>query len=247
MSTESDGSRGGSKWWILANSPLAILIVSGMLIGGGAKLYSDQQEIVRDQVARRSTLSTLLVEYRNRLSALESLDAELSDYLGPGPGITKVEQPFTETRRAAFEKLSLNVGRREVEVIQGRGHYVPTSPSFANVNIQVVAAQIEDAAGIPNLYAGSLQLLGVLNADANVIWIFIRAYVPLMTEFYVNRHMMTINGELPLPKGAELTAAQETKLGIPQPKPGELERLKKESDARHAEIQSLLRKLEADR
>lgn len=126
------------------------------------------------------------------------------------------------------------------QVIRGTGSYVPTSPTFANVNILLIGSQIEDAAAIPNLQNGAIQFLGFLNTEPSLLWIFVRAYLPMMTEFYVGRHLMTVNGELPLARGRGLTVQQERRLGIPQPSPGDLERARKKSEAAHAELQEAL-------
>jgi hypothetical protein len=106
----------------------------------------------------------------------------------------------------------------------------------------LVGSQIEDAAAIPNLQSGAIQLLGFLNTDPSVLWIFVRAYLPTMREFYVGRHMMTVNGELPLARGQQPTIQQERRLGIPQPAPGDLERAMKRSDELHVKVQTELRK-----
>ena len=238
--TSDAGSKQGRNWWGIANSPLVLLVASGIIIGGGAKLYADHQEDVREQTTRRSTLSNLLVEYRQRLSDLERLDAELNKYLGDDPRVTAAIRPVNEAERREFEALSKRVGKREQEIIRGNGTYVPTSPSFANVNIQVIASQIEDSAGVPNLQSGAIQLLGFLNTEPDVLWLFVRAYLPMMTEFYVSRHMMTLSGELPLARGAQLTEDQEKRLGIPRPAPGDLERIMRENDALHANVQEAL-------
>jgi hypothetical protein len=226
-------------WWAALNSPIAILLLSVCVIGGIGKLYTDHQNAVQDQTARRSTMSNLLVEYRQRLSALEALDSQLDGALGAGPGITRTSK-VSEVERKSFEKLSEKIGLLEQDVIKGVGTYTASAPAYDRVNMQAIASQIEDAAGIPNLQAGGIQLLGLLNTESSVLWLFVRAYLPMFEQFYVSRYMMVVNRQLPLVQGDVLSRKQEAILGIPQLKPGELNKLMKENDIRYAELQNKL-------
>lgn len=234
---KKEPGRGAWEWF---NSPLVITLLSAVLISGGAKLYVDHQEALKDRSARRAVMSDLMVEYRQRLSALEDLDSQLNPWLGEGAELKGIK-PMSEAERPKWEAASKKIGRAEQEVIQGAGNFKPSAPAFANVNMQVITTRIEGAAGIPDLQAGTLQMLGVLNTDPEILWIFVRAYQPMMRQYYVGRHMLMLNGELPLLDGKNLTVRQENVLGIPQPKPGDLEKAMKESDRVHAELQKTLK------
>ena len=218
--------------WEELNRPLVVAIVTIGLIGFAAKVYADKQEAIRDQVERRTTISNLLVEYRQRLWALEEADAQLAPWLGDGPGLSRIKR-VTDTERAVLTPLSVKVGSAERDVIRGSGTYTASSQAYANVNLQVIATQIELAAGIPDRQAGALQLIGFLNAEPDILWLFVRTYLPHMNEFYVKRYMLVVSRQLPLLRGEELTTQLEIVLGIPQPKPGDLEWAMKESDRLH--------------
>lgn len=218
-----------------------LTILTGFLFAGGAALYTDHREDVMEQSVRRSRLLDLLVEYRQRLSALEMLDSKLNPFIGEAPGISTPDgKPATDADRKAFEKLSSEIGRLQSEVIKGGGTYVPSAPAFANVNLQTVTSQIEDAAGIPNLQGGAMQMLGLLDWESEVLWLTVHGLLPELQKFYIGRHMLATNGQLPLFRGATLNINQENVLGIPQPKPGELELLMKENEIAHEALQAKL-------
>lgn len=237
------------SWWAAANSPLAIALLTGA--GGVAAavavaLHSQAQEAAKDDIERRASLTALLVEYRKRLSALEEADSELGlpEIIEGVPRllITKL----TDSERLLFERKADEVGKRQREIIHGSGHYVPTSPVYANLNMQAIEAQIDQVAGIPPVQSGGLQLLGLLNFDASTLWLWVHGALPQMRTFYVGRQMLLINGELPLARGVQLTRGQERRLGFPQPAPGDLEKLQKENDERHERLQRVLRRGEGE-
>lgn len=237
------------SWWAAVNSPLVIALLTGA--GGVAAavavaLHSQAQEAAKDNIERRATLTALLVEYRKRLSALEEADSDL----GLPEIVEGVPRPparkLTNSERVAFERKADEVGKRQREIIQGSGHYVPTSPAYANINIQAIEAQIDQVAGIPPVQSGGLQLLGLLNFDASTLWVWVHGALPQMRTFYVGRQMLLINGELPLGRGAQLTQRQERQLGFPQAASGDLKKLQKENDERHERLQRVLRRAEGE-
>ena len=237
------------SWWAAVNSPLVIALLTGA--GGVAAavavaLHSRAQEVAKDNIARRATLTALLVEYRKRLSALEEADSEL----GLPEIVEGVARPpvskLTESERLVFERKADEVVKRQREIIQGSGSYVPTSPAYANLNVQAIEAQIDEVAGIPPVQSGGLQLLGLLNFDVSTLWLWVHGALPQMRTFYVGRQMLLINGELPLDRGLQLTPRQERVLGFPQATPGDLEKLQKENDERHERLQRVLRRAEGE-
>ena len=116
-------------------------------------------------------------------------------------------------------------GRYETRNITGRGRYVPTNSEFAGVDFLTLAARIERVGGIPDIQLGALRLLRTLDWPPEVLWLNVRAYLPILTNFGVTRHMLYTDGQLPLPRGASLTR-QEAVLGIPDIKPGDLDKIR---------------------
>jgi len=243
MARQKPKSPSGLSWWNVLNSPLAIALVTGvtgLVIGGVATIHHQQQEAAKDRAVRRSEFANLLVEYRQRLSALEEADGELELPEFKEGMSTAGQHKLTDAERKVFEVKSEAVGKREWDIIRGSGSYVPAMPAYANVNLQAIGAQIDDTAGIPQVQSGALQLLGLLNVESSVLWLFVHASLPQMRTYYVGRQMMLINGQLPLDRGDTLTARQERVLGFPEVKPGELERRMKESNALHERVQRKL-------
>lgn len=231
-------------WWSVVNSPLIITLLTAGVLGGGATLYADHRADLKDQSERRAAMTNLLVEYRQRLSALEVLDGQLDPWLGEGPGISKGQAANDDGQ---FDRASRSIGIKQLNVIRGAAGYVPSAPAYANVNLQAISAQIELNAGIPDRQGGALQLIGLLNAEPEIQWIGVRAWLPLMSDFYVRRHMLVVSRQLPLLPGRTLSLAQEMALGIPQPKAGELARIRAQSDERHRKLQNKLRGTEPAR
>lgn len=227
--------------WEILNSPLVICLISGVAIAGGAKLYSDAQAEAADLETRRGTYIELLAEFQRRTSMLLQADGELNPFIGEGRNFEGARPiPVAGPLRREWEKISADVGRKELEILRGTGSYVPTSPAFAGVDFLTIAARMERTAGVPDIQLGALRMLGLLEAPPEMLWLFVRAYLPIIQQFAVSRHMMYTNGTLPLPRGRALTKAQEAALGFPNPKPGDLERLMKETDRLHNEVQRKL-------
>jgi hypothetical protein len=61
-----------------------------------------------------------------------------------------------------------------------------------------------------------------------------------LQEFVVRRHVLYTNGRMPLVRGAKITKTLEQSLGIPDSKPGELEKLQRQNDALHDKLQKSL-------
>jgi len=211
------------RWWTALNSPLALLLISGVVIGGAVKWYDSHQNAVEDQTARRSKLAHLLTEYQHRISTLGSLNSRL-DLPSPTSAATQKKLDPCSAEYRAFERLSGDIGRQEWNVIRGQGIYVPTAPQFKGVNIQAIAAEIEDTAGIPDVQLGSIRMLGLLNADPDIIWVFVAGHLPEMEKFGITRHLLYVSGEIPLLRGNSLTVRQQRMLGFPEPQPDDARR-----------------------
>jgi hypothetical protein len=232
---------GRARWWAILNSPFVIALLSGLVLAGGLKYYTDRQAAIQDQIVRRSALAILLSEYQQRISALGAADGELNTVLGPSPGIAR--RPRLDPRSAEFrswERLSARVGHREWEIVHGTGSYTPSSPEFARVNLLVIAARIENTAGIPDVQLGGVRMLGLLDVEPDILWVFVRPLLPEMMKFGVTRHMLYVNGSIPLMRGASLSARQERVLGFPDVKPGDLQRVMDHSNAVSARLENEL-------
>lgn len=231
-----------SRVWAALNSPLVLLMLSGVVIGGGAKLYSDRQSAAVEVAGRRAEYVELLAELQRRVSRLQDADGRLDRFIGAAnsPGaLRKVPEPWPQ--RAAFERESALVGAAEADILAGRGSYAPTAPAYAGIDLLTLAARLERVGGVPDLQLGALRLLRTLDADPDVLWLFVRAHRPMLERFVVSRHLLQVEGELPLPAGAALTPRQKAMLDIPRPKPGDLERLRRENDVLHARLDRELR------
>lgn len=239
MKATGEKERPPGKLWVFLNSPLLLLLLSSVIIGGGAKIYTDRQAAAADLETRRSQYVEMLAEYQHRISDLVHVDSELDAFIGEGVKF-ETKEPLTNKRHREFETASERVGKQEADILAGRGTYVATAPAFANMSLLSLTARMERLAGIPDLQFGSLRLLSTLDVPPDVLWLFVRSYLPMMMQFGVSRHLLYTNGELPLKRGASLTNRQEAVLGIPDPKPGDLERLQRKTDELNKRLQGEL-------
>ncbi len=200
-------------------------------MAGAVKIYDDRQKAAVDLNVRRATYVELLAEIQLRVSKLQDADSQLNGFIGTGTNFNEASPlPGSGPRRAAFERKSFDTGKAEADILSGRGKYVPTDPVYANIDLLTLMARLENLGGVPDLYAGSLRLLRVLDAPSDVLWLFVRAYLPLLQDFVIRRHLLHSSGNLPLPAGVELTSEQKKFLGIRNPKPGEMEALQRKND-----------------
>ena len=139
-------------FWAAANSPLAIILISGGAMAGIAKLYNDRQVEAADLETRRTAYVELLAEYQHRVSFLMDADAELNGYIGEGLKFTRGKQ-LSENGpdRRKWERVSEEVGQKEHNILRATGDYVPTTPVFARVDLLTLAARIERTGGIPDI------------------------------------------------------------------------------------------------
>jgi hypothetical protein len=225
--------------WDILNSPLALVIISTAVLGGGAKLYSDHQDAIRDQSTRRSELGELLTEYQHRVSALTDADRELNKMLGSEER-PKAVYHGSPAQVAQWERLAADVSRREWDVLTGRGTYTPTSPKYAAVNIQVIALQIENLAGIPEMETAAWRTFGFIDSPPPDTWLFIRSSLDVLQQFGFSRSMLYSGGDIPLLRGRSLSPDQEVWLGR------DLQTLQNRSDEVHNHLQETIEKLEAN-
>jgi hypothetical protein len=231
----------GKSIWSVLNAPLVVtLIASGLAAIGG--LYGYHRIELADLESRRSTYVDLLAEYEHRVSQLSDADSELNRFIGEGPTFENAKHiPECGLERDEWDQTSATVGRKEQDILRGVGSYVPTAPQFRDIDFLTLSARMERVAGIPDYQLGGVRLIRTLDWPPEVLWLTVRAYLPTMVQYGVSRHLMYTDGQLPLARGASLTKRQEAILGIPDVKPGDVERLHKENERLHARIEAELR------
>lgn len=181
--------------WLWINSPIAITLISGGLLAGGAKIYSDRQADQANIELRRDAYVDMIAEYEQRVSLLSEADGRLDEFVGAGRNFKGGRHiPSTGPARREFEHLSLKVGTRELAILKGNGGYTPTTPEFANIDMLTLASRMERTAGIPDIQLGSLRVIRTLDAPPEILWLMVRAHLPMMQEFAVTRHTMFTNG-----------------------------------------------------
>lgn len=237
-------SHSGSVWaWI--NSPIAITLISGGILAGAAKVYSDRQVERADIESRRDEYVDMLAEYEQRVSLLTGADGELNDLVGEGPhfeGRKKI--PQSGPLRELLDRKTVEVGKVESMILKGNGTYAPTTPAFKDVDLLTLAARMERTAGIPDIQLGSLRIIGTLDTPPDLLWIMVRAHLPMMQQFAATRHMMFTDGQLPLARGASLSEKQERILGYPERNSLTPEQMAAKSDRIREKLKKVLK--EAD-
>ncbi|WP_454884904.1 hypothetical protein [Sphingomonas oryzagri] len=227
-------------FWDHINSPVVVAILTGVIIAGGGKIYADRQADARELDTRRSAYAKLLTEYEHRVSDLGIADGCLDPELGEGPTLKGIKPiPKTGPARDRWTRLSLAVGKQESDILRGRGSYAPTDPAFEGMSFEAVAIQMETLGGVPDIQVGAMRLFGALDSGPDVVWLFVRSWLPMMRQVSVSRHMMFADGRLPFRRGHAPTEAEQKSLGFPDMKPGDLERLERQTDALHAQIQNM--------
>lgn len=228
-------------WWKVLNSNLVILFIATVVFGGVAKLYADYQESQRDIATRRSAYAKLLTEFEHRVADLSSADADLNPVIGRGfemKGAKRLSDHGAD--RSRWDRLSEAIGQREWDVLHGRGSYEPTAPEFANRSFAAVAAEMEDIGGVPDIQIGAYRLVGFLDADKSVVWVFVRSAIPNMMQVSASRHLLFADGTIPFPRGHTLTEYEQRRLGFPEVHPGDLDRAMKKANAASAELDNAL-------
>lgn len=233
------------SFWTIINSPIAIALISGGVLAGGAKVYSDHQAERADMEVRRDAYVDMLAEYEQRVSLLTSADGELDELVGEGPsfrGRSKI--PDSGPLRELLDRRTLEVGQREMAILKGSGEYIPTTPAFKNVDLLTLGARMEHTAGIPDIQLGSLRIIRTLDTPPDILWLMVRAHLPMVQQFAATRHLMFTNGQLPLPRGESLTKRQERILGYPEENSLTPEQAAEKSDRTRAKLEEVLKKLE---
>ena len=178
--------------WAFANSPLVIALVSGLVIASIARSYTNRDLRAKQVSERRDHLDTALNELQQRLTYLESADRSWKD-------------------RCGYVKASII----EWDAVTGRGKYIPTVPTYANVNIAVLLTEADRNSGGWDPTLGAVRELGLFSEEPPRTALFIRDRLPWLSK-YVFSHMLAVSiGTLPLADGAEMPADLQRQLGIP--------------------------------
>ena len=229
------------SWGSVFNSPLAVAFISVLFFGALFKLWDSDRDDQIEQVNRRATFGKLLTEYQHRISSLSSVDEKIDYMLGHGPirsGLHKLDAK-DKVSTARWAKVTATVGNAEVDILAGRGAYVPTSPEFGGVSLQDVGSEVDQAGGFPDYQFATQGLFGLLDTNPSIIWLFVRSQMPQLTAFGQSRRILYAFGELPLRRYQQLTERQERILGIPTGSPAEIAKLERQAreaaDRLHAE------------
>ena len=119
------------RLWKGLNSPLALFLMSSVVVTAVAGLYSQSQSDARALETRRVALFKLVTEFQYRVSRLERDEDEL---LGLGPADGK--------RMAAL-------GADALAVVTGEAANAASAPDYRNVYLGAIADELDLTAGLP--------------------------------------------------------------------------------------------------
>jgi hypothetical protein len=199
--------------WAVANSPLIIALVSGLLIAGIARSYSQRDEAANDFEARSVQLDAALTELQQRLAYLESADR-------------------TWNERCNYPSAS----NAQWDALTGSGDYVPTTPLYKGISITLVLTEAQRSSGAWDPSYDAARWFGAFSVrPPRTAW-FVRAQLPWLQTYVSNRTLASSMGRLPLRRGEVMNHELRQLLGIPT-----LAEVQRENDKAHAELQRTLR------
>jgi len=198
--------------WAVANSPLIIALVSGLLIAEIARSYSRRDAAAKDFEERSVRLDAALTELQQRLAYLESADRTWNERCN-----------YPASSKAQWDALT------------GSGDYMPTSPSYKGVSITLVLTEAQRSSGAwdPNLDAA--RWFGAFSVRPPRTALFVRTHLPWLQTYVSRRTMASSMGRLPLRRGEVMNQELRQILGIPT-----LAEAQRESDKSHTELQRRL-------
>jgi hypothetical protein len=164
--TRSDWRSIGSIWKLL-NTPLAMVIISTLIIGGAGRLILNEQENVKRDTQDRQRLRQLIVEYYNRglivekytggaisglmvQAAYDGPDSAIGDYIRTCLGVyhmTLIPGMFGKVSKQEMLDMPAAIDsliQETTEALNGSSPYHPTRPEFVGVSISSVMDQIEE-------------------------------------------------------------------------------------------------------
>lgn len=193
--------------WRVLNSPIAITLVSGLLIASITREYSARDAAQRDLEARRNKLAVALTEFQQRMAYIQA-----ADRLWKG--------------RCDYPKAS----EKEWEAITATGSYVPTSPAYRNIHLNVVINEVEASAGIPDVRFGSELSMGTFSIQPPRTAWWVRGQLPWLNQYGQSRSFLLATGSLPLPSGETPSDLVNTMLELPGSTPALRAKLERETD-----------------
>ena len=199
--------------WAVANSPLIITLVSGLLIAAITRSYSQRDDATKDFEARSVLLDNSLTELQQRLAYLESADR-------------------TWNERCNYPAAS----KAQWDALTGSGDYTPTTPSYKGISITVVLTEAQRSSGAWDPSFDAARWFGLFSVKPPRTALFIRAQLPWL-QTYVSRRTMALSmGQLPLRRGETMNHEMQETLGIPT-----LAQVQQRNDKLSAEVQRKLR------
>jgi hypothetical protein len=193
--------------WRLANSPLSVAIVAGVILALIARSYTERDVAQKDMEARRDKVANALAELQQRVSYLQAAE---SIWKG----------------RCDYPKVS----EKEWEVITGTGGYIPTLPSYRGVHLTVVINDVERNLGVSDPRAGAVTFTGSFAVPPPRTAIFVHGQLGWLQKYDSDRSFLVGIGSLPIPRGGKLDDLAIRMLDIPGITPGADTRLRGEND-----------------
>lgn len=195
--------------WAVANSPLIIALVSGFLIAGITRSYSQRDEAAKDFEARSVKLDTSLTELQQRLEYLESADRKWNERCN-----------YLAASKAQWDALT------------GSGDYTPTTPSYKGISITLVLTEAQRSSGAWDPSFDAARWFGAFSVRPPRTAVFIRAQLPWLRTYVSRRTIASSMGQLPLRRGEAINDELREILGIPTLAEAQLQ-----SEKAHAELQ----------
>ena len=205
--------------WSVANSPLVIALVSGLLIASIARSYSERDEETKEFSARSARLDASLTELQQRLSYLESADRSWD-------------------KRCNYPQAS----RAEWDVITGTGQYVATSPAYKGASISVVFSEAQRSSGAWDPGYDAAHWIGLFSVQPPKTALTLRGELPWLRRYVSNRIMALSVGQLPLHQGEAMTKTLAKELGT-----ASLEEIERESDKADKQFDETMRETSTNR
>jgi hypothetical protein len=195
-----------SLFWSALNSPFMLLIFSSIIVSGGARIYVDHQDSVKDREGRRATLSKLLIEFDHRVMALAEADRSLGGVIGPPsvPDVAIAVEP-NSPRRKQWLKLASEAMMREADIIEGSGSYPPSAPEFAAMNIAVICAQIGELSRLVDEHQASPWDRCLVTPVPERIWFDVHIRLPLLQSLAVEQRSLFQLGKIPADATTKVT------------------------------------------
>lgn len=178
--------------WAVVNSPLVITLVSGLLIAAIAQGYTKRDAAARDLQMRRNKLATSLAEFQQRVA-----------YLQTGDNMWKGRCDYVVA------------SQWEWEAITGTANYVPTSPLYRGVHLNVVLNDVEISSGVPDIRYGVAMFIRAFSVPPPRTAIWVRGQMQWLRNYGSSRSLLFASGHLPVVSGQRPAELTRTLLQLP--------------------------------